>query len=207
MFPFHWFSLSITTVTQLWKFVTEHSFHFWTIYIYIYIFFVSCLPACGLHGDEKAALSRSPRLLLPLFNVTPPPFSFFLSLSLLQVCLTSHLPACFPPSPLPLSRRWRPAPCPATTCPRTSWWWWGMAAWGRAPSPSSFSRRSLCRTTTPPSRTRTSNTLRSTDSGPYWMVSGSLSSRCLLMKAAVICCDPSLLEEQEGNDDAMCSHY
>lgn len=131
------------------------------------------------------------------FFFLPRPLSFFLSLSLLQVCLASHLPACFPPSPLPLSRRWRPAPCPATTCPRTSWWWWGMAAWGRAPSPSSFSRRSLCRTTTPPSRTRTSNTLRSTGSGPYWMVSGSLSGRCLLMKAAGVCCDLSLLEEQE----------
>lgn len=66
------------------------------LYTYIYIFFVSCLPACGLHGDEKAALSRSPRLLLPLFNVTPLTL-FFLPISLAPPGV-SHQP---PPSLLP----------------------------------------------------------------------------------------------------------
>lgn len=158
------------TVYQLCLFLTEQSFHFHAIYILSGVF----LLLVSMVMKKKLCLVFRVCRFLSLMSTPPASLvpSISLSLSLLQVYLISHLPACFPPSPLPIpSRRWRPAPCPATTCPLTSWWWWGMAASGRAPSPSSFSRRSLCQTTTPPSKTRTSNTLRLTDSGPYWMVS------------------------------------
>lgn len=66
---------------------------------------------------------------------------------------------------------WRPAWFPGTTCPHISWLWWETEVWGKALSPYNSSRRSSSLTTTPPLRTRTSNTQRSMDNGPFWMVS------------------------------------
>lgn len=117
----------------------------WTLFGFSLFF-----HACGLRSPwwwKSPCSSVSP----PLSIVNPFPFlSASLSfLHLSQVCLTSPPLADFPPLGALKEQPWRPAPYPATTCQRTSWWWWGMVASGRAPWPSSFSRRSLCRTTTP----------------------------------------------------------
>lgn len=118
---------------------------------FLYYFFLSfCLWSVVSMVMKKQLSLVLP--VCPLPSLWSIPFSSFLFLSVLhlsQVCLIGHLLAYFPPLP-PLSRwRWRPARCQVTTCQRTSWWWLGMVALGRVPSPSNFSRRSLCQTTTP----------------------------------------------------------
>lgn len=95
---FSLFSYYKITATQLWKFVAwkdpRHSFGFVLFFFFLPVFL---LVVCGLHGDEKAALSCSPCLLPPLSIVNP----FFSILSLPFPRSSISQPGVPPPSQLP----------------------------------------------------------------------------------------------------------